>query len=152
MRNVGKYFGTDGFRGEANKDLTFDHAVKIAVKGKDVERQVHLRALFMGKCHSLRQLLFVKIVCLRAQAVLLCPTINGVCAKAQRRLKGPHAACRSKQRGHMFHCFVPLNQLLSPRCLSYSSHSGRYIATAASCSFSVLEKNSSPESGSFEQK
>jgi len=26
---VGKYFGTDGFRGEANKDLTFEHAVKI---------------------------------------------------------------------------------------------------------------------------
>lgn len=23
------YFGTDGFRGEANKDLTFDHAIKI---------------------------------------------------------------------------------------------------------------------------
>ena len=26
---MGKYFGTDGFRGEANIDLTFDHAVKI---------------------------------------------------------------------------------------------------------------------------
>lgn len=26
---MGKYFGTDGFRGEANKDLTYDHAVKI---------------------------------------------------------------------------------------------------------------------------
>ena len=26
---MGKYFGTDGFRGEANKTLTFDHAVKI---------------------------------------------------------------------------------------------------------------------------
>ena len=26
---MGKYFGTDGFRGEANKGLTFDHAVKI---------------------------------------------------------------------------------------------------------------------------
>ncbi len=26
---LGKYFGTDGFRGEANKDLTFEHAVKI---------------------------------------------------------------------------------------------------------------------------
>ncbi|MBQ5991763.1 MAG: phosphoglucosamine mutase, partial [Clostridia bacterium] len=26
---MGKYFGTDGFRGEANKDLTFDHAIKI---------------------------------------------------------------------------------------------------------------------------
>ncbi len=26
---MGKYFGTDGFRGDANKGLTFDHAVKI---------------------------------------------------------------------------------------------------------------------------
>lgn len=26
---MGKYFGTDGFRGEANMDLTYDHAVKI---------------------------------------------------------------------------------------------------------------------------
>ena len=26
---MGKYFGTDGFRGEANKNLTFEHAVKI---------------------------------------------------------------------------------------------------------------------------
>ena len=26
---MGKYFGTDGFRGEANNTLTFDHAVKI---------------------------------------------------------------------------------------------------------------------------
>ncbi|MBR4068094.1 MAG: phosphoglucosamine mutase [Clostridia bacterium] len=26
---MGKYFGTDGFRGEANKDLTFKHAVQI---------------------------------------------------------------------------------------------------------------------------
>ena len=26
---MGKYFGTDGFRGEANNNLTFEHAVKI---------------------------------------------------------------------------------------------------------------------------
>ena len=26
---MGKYFGTDGFRGEANNDLTFEHAIKI---------------------------------------------------------------------------------------------------------------------------
>ena len=26
---MGKYFGTDGFRGEANKNLTADHAYKI---------------------------------------------------------------------------------------------------------------------------
>ena len=26
---MGKYFGTDGFRGEANVVLTYDHAIKI---------------------------------------------------------------------------------------------------------------------------
>ena len=26
---MGKYFGTDGFRGEANKNLTYEHAIKI---------------------------------------------------------------------------------------------------------------------------
>ena len=26
---MGKYFGTDGFRGEANKDLTAMHAFKL---------------------------------------------------------------------------------------------------------------------------
>ena len=26
---MGKYFGTDGFRGEVNKDLTVEHAYKI---------------------------------------------------------------------------------------------------------------------------
>ena len=26
---MGKYFGTDGFRGEANRNLTFEHAIKI---------------------------------------------------------------------------------------------------------------------------
>ena len=26
---MGKYFGTDGFRGEANKALNYEHAIKI---------------------------------------------------------------------------------------------------------------------------
>ena len=26
---MGKYFGTDGFRGEANVNLTYEHAIKI---------------------------------------------------------------------------------------------------------------------------
>ena len=47
---MGKYFGTDGFRGEANKDLNFEHAVKIgrflgwyygAREGQDRHRQGH---------------------------------------------------------------------------------------------------------------
>lgn len=29
---MGKYFGTDGFRGEANKVLTADHAYKIVFR------------------------------------------------------------------------------------------------------------------------
>jgi len=29
MRKMGKYFGTDGFRGEANVDLTVEHAYKV---------------------------------------------------------------------------------------------------------------------------
>ena len=28
---MGKYFGTDGFRGEANVDLTVEHAYKVDV-------------------------------------------------------------------------------------------------------------------------
>ena len=56
---MGKYFGTDGFRGEANKNLTFEHAVKIgrflgwyygkatarrvrAVVGKDTRRSSYM--------------------------------------------------------------------------------------------------------------
>lgn len=27
--SMGKYFGTDGFRGEANENLTADHAYKV---------------------------------------------------------------------------------------------------------------------------
>ena len=29
VKYMGKYFGTDGFRGEANKTLTFEHAIQI---------------------------------------------------------------------------------------------------------------------------
>ena len=29
---MGKYFGTDGFRGEANRNLTADHAYKIGLR------------------------------------------------------------------------------------------------------------------------
>ena len=29
MKNMGKYFGTDGFRGEANIGLTVEHAFKV---------------------------------------------------------------------------------------------------------------------------
>ena len=54
---MGKYFGTDGFRGEANVDLTVEHAFKIgrflgwyygkehkckAVIGKDTRRSSYM--------------------------------------------------------------------------------------------------------------
>ena len=34
---MGKYFGTDGFRGEANKNLTFEHAILIGDRKFDIE-------------------------------------------------------------------------------------------------------------------
>ena len=38
---MGKYFGTDGFRGEANKDLTVEHAYKVGrYIGRSEERRV----------------------------------------------------------------------------------------------------------------
>ena len=33
---MGKYFGTDGFRGEANKDLTVEHAYKSDVSSAGI--------------------------------------------------------------------------------------------------------------------
>ena len=45
---MGKYFGTDGFRGEANVDLTYEHAVKIG--------------RFLGWYYGLRQGKKAKIV------------------------------------------------------------------------------------------
>ena len=48
---MGKYFGTDGFRGEANVNLTYEHAIKIGrfldkkakiVIGKDTRRSSYM--------------------------------------------------------------------------------------------------------------
>ena len=44
---MGKYFGTDGFRGEANVKLTVDHAFKV---GRYV-------GWYYGRDHKLRLLL-----------------------------------------------------------------------------------------------
>ena len=39
---MGKYFGTDGFRGEANMNLTADHAFKVGrFLGHDSEQALH---------------------------------------------------------------------------------------------------------------
>ena len=63
---MGKYFGTDGFRGEANVKLTVDHAFKVGryvgwyygrdhkakiVIGKDTRRSSYMfeYALFLGE-------------------------------------------------------------------------------------------------------
>ena len=66
---MGKYFGTDGFRGEANVNLTVEHAYKVGrflgwyygqdhkakgVSGKDTRRSSHMfdDALFTGQTAS----------------------------------------------------------------------------------------------------
>lgn len=61
---MGKYFGTDGFRGEANKDLTVEHAYKVGryigwyfgrnkdhaqvVIGKDTRRSSYMLEYALG--------------------------------------------------------------------------------------------------------
>ena len=46
---MGKYFGTDGFRGEANVDLTVDHAFKIGRYLGWYYRQKHRPQIVIGK-------------------------------------------------------------------------------------------------------
>ena len=46
---MGKYFGTDGFRGEANKDLTVDHAFKIGRYLGWYYRKTHRPQIVIGK-------------------------------------------------------------------------------------------------------
>ena len=46
---MGKYFGTDGFRGEANKDLTVDHAFKIGRYLGWYYRRDHRPQIVIGK-------------------------------------------------------------------------------------------------------
>ena len=65
---MGKYFGTDGFRGEANVDLTVEHAYKVGrflgwyygqktpdercrvVIGKDTRRSYPLCSIYCSRC------------------------------------------------------------------------------------------------------
>ena len=46
---MGKYFGTDGFRGEANVELTVDHAVKIGRYLGHVFNKDHKARIVIGK-------------------------------------------------------------------------------------------------------
>ena len=52
---MGKYFGTDGFRGEANIQLTVDHAFKVGryvgwYYGRELKRPQIIMAYRHGKC------------------------------------------------------------------------------------------------------
>ena len=56
---MGKYFGTDGFRGEANVDLTVEHAYKVGrylgyYFGKETDNRlrykVFLEYFLLEKC------------------------------------------------------------------------------------------------------
>ena len=110
------------------------------------EGQVKPRAGLVAAPRRQGQLLFCQVPGAGAQAESGQTAIDGVCAEAQRRLQSAHAAGGGQQlwKGgcHQF----------SPRLLSYSSHMGRYMDTAASCSCRLLEKCSVPEAGSVEQK
>ena len=63
---MGKYFGTDGFRGEANKVLTADHAYKIGRylgwyynqnhKGRIVLEKIQEEAAICLSMHWLQEL------------------------------------------------------------------------------------------------
>ena len=47
---MGKYFGTDGFRGEANKNLTVEHAYKVGrFLGWYYSREDHQAQVVIGK-------------------------------------------------------------------------------------------------------
>ena len=46
---MGKYFGTDGFRGQANKVLTSDHAYKIGRYLGWYYNQNHKGRIIIGK-------------------------------------------------------------------------------------------------------
>ena len=46
---MGKYFGTDGFRGEANVDLTVEHAYKVGRFLGWYYGQAHKAQIVIGK-------------------------------------------------------------------------------------------------------
>ena len=58
---MGKYFGTDGFRGEANVDLTVEHAYQVGrflgwYYGKDKKRKC--KSCYWKRTHV------VQVICL----------------------------------------------------------------------------------------
>ena len=57
---MGKYFGTDGFRGEANKVLTADHAYKIGRYLGWYYNQNHRGRIIIGKDTEVRHCAFLR--------------------------------------------------------------------------------------------
>ncbi len=76
------------------------------------------------------------------------PTANAASADANYGV--PTTTCAANCNSTLHTQLSTLNS--SALCRSYSSHSGRYLATLASCSSRVLEKASTPEVGSVAQK
>ena len=60
---MGKYFGTDGFRGEANKDLTVDHAFKIGRYLGWYYGQNHKAVVVIGKDTRRSSYMFENALC-----------------------------------------------------------------------------------------
>ena len=60
---MGKYFGTDGFRGEANKDLTVDHAFKIGRYLGWYYGQNHRASVVIGKDTRRSSYMFESALC-----------------------------------------------------------------------------------------
>ena len=60
---MGKYFGTDGFRGEANKDLTVDHAFKIGRYLGWYYGQEHKAKVVIGKDTRRSSYMFENALC-----------------------------------------------------------------------------------------
>jgi len=86
---MGKYFGTDGFRGEANVNLTVDHAFKIGkflgwYFGKEHRAQIAIGKDTRGMCRKcaektvarMRYLLFNEFT--EAQREVLNDAFDGV--------------------------------------------------------------------------
>jgi len=68
---MGKYFGTDGFRGEANKTLTYDHAVKTGMflgwyYGKRLDKKAKI---VIGKDTRRSSYMFESALCTGLMAV-----------------------------------------------------------------------------------
>lgn len=60
---MGKYFGTDGFRGEANKDLTVEHAFKIGRYLGWYYGQEHIAKVVIGKDTRRSSYMFESALC-----------------------------------------------------------------------------------------